>query len=77
MQIMKKEIHELTLEDFACLFGTEVKDISEMIEQVPTLDILPKGVDYQKYDRIFDQLKLPNVMFQYIIDYHGRKIIIR
>ncbi|MBA7652303.1 hypothetical protein ES703_60133 [subsurface metagenome] len=41
-------------------------DISEILSQIPTPKILPDGIDYQKYDDIFNQLTLPNAMFQYI-----------
>ncbi len=42
------------------------KDLSEMLDQIPTIDVLPESIDYQKYVEIFNQLKLPRAMFQYI-----------
>ncbi len=41
-------------------------DISEILSQIPIPKVLPDGIDYQKYEDIFDQLKLPSAMFQYI-----------
>ena len=53
-------------EDISKMQCIKIKDMSEMLDQIPTLDILPESVDYQKYDEIFKQLKLPNAIFQYI-----------
>ncbi len=45
---------------------SEVMDINEFLNQIPTPKVLPDGIDYRKYDEIFDQLKLPSIMFHYI-----------
>ena len=54
-------------------------DISEILSQIPTPKILPDGIDYQKYDDIFNQLTLPSAMFQYIFACENilRKFIIQ
>ena len=41
-------------------------DISEFLSKISTPKVLPDGIDYRKYDDIFDQLKLPSMMFHYI-----------
>ncbi|MFX1396159.1 MAG: Swt1 family HEPN domain-containing protein [Promethearchaeota archaeon] len=53
-------------EDINKMQCIESKDLSEMIDQIPKIDVLPEGVNYQKYDEIFEQLKLPSAAFQYI-----------
>ncbi|MHA1284480.1 MAG: hypothetical protein ACTSQP_18430 [Promethearchaeota archaeon] len=41
----------------------KIKDMQEMLEQNSKPDNLPSDIEYQKYNEIFDQLKLPNTMF--------------
>jgi len=53
-------------EDIGQMQCLKIKDFSEMLEQIPTPDVLPEGIESQKYEEIFDQLKLPSAMFQYI-----------
>jgi len=48
------------------MWNDEEMDIDEILSQISTTKVLPDGVDFRKYDDIFDQLKLPNAMFQYI-----------
>lgn len=45
--------------------GREI-DISEIISQIPSPQVLPDGIDIRKYDEIFNQITLPSAMFQYI-----------
>ncbi|MHA1251840.1 MAG: Swt1 family HEPN domain-containing protein [Candidatus Helarchaeota archaeon] len=47
----------------------DVKNWYEILEEDImnlTTEVLPDGIDNKKYDEIFDQLKLPSAMFQYI-----------
>lgn len=44
----------------------EEMDIDVILSQISTPKVLPDGIDYKKYNKIFDQLKLPSVMFHYI-----------
>ena len=44
----------------------EEMDIEEILNTLPTPKVLPDGIDYRKYDDIFEQLKLPSIMFNYI-----------
>jgi hypothetical protein len=44
----------------------EEMDINEILSQISTPKVLPDGIDYKKYDEIFNQLKLPSIMFHYI-----------
>lgn len=53
-------------EDISKMECLKIKDISEMLDQIPTPKVLPEGIDYQKYGDIFNQLKLPSIMFRYI-----------
>ncbi|MHA1248996.1 MAG: Swt1 family HEPN domain-containing protein [Candidatus Helarchaeota archaeon] len=48
------------------MINDEEMDIDEILNQMSTPKVLPDGIDYKKYNNIFDQLKLPNAMFQYI-----------
>ena len=41
-------------------------DISELLSHTPSPKVLPDGIDYRKYKEIFDQLKIPSIVFQYI-----------
>ncbi len=41
-------------------------DISEILSKMTTPKILPDGINYRKYDEIFEQLKLPRIMFHHI-----------
>ena len=42
------------------------QDLAELLAQPMNENILPDSVNYNKYNGIFDQLKLPNIMFQLI-----------
>ncbi len=44
----------------------DVLELSEILNQIPSPQVLPDGIDMQKYDEIFNQLALPSAMFQYI-----------
>lgn len=46
--------------------NNEEMDISEMLSMISHPKVLPDGIDYKKYNEIFNQLKLPSVMFHYI-----------
>lgn len=48
------------------MLGEEPLDISELISQIKLVKVLPDGIDYNKYRDIIDDLKLPNIMFQFI-----------
>ena len=48
------------------IMESEEMDISEILSQITTPKVLPDGIDYRKYEEIFDQLKLPSIMFHYI-----------
>lgn len=48
------------------IMESEEMDISEILNQIPIPKILPDGVDYRKYEDIFNQLKLPSIMFHFI-----------
>lgn len=48
------------------MWNDEELDIDEILSQISTPKVLPDGIDYRKYNDIFEQLKLPSAMFQYI-----------
>lgn len=48
------------------MWNDEEMDISENLNQMIPTKVLPDGIDYRKYGNIFNQLKLPSVMFHYI-----------
>lgn len=58
---------------------SEEMDIDEMLNQLTSPKVLPDGIDYRKYENIFEQLKLPNIMFDYIFVCENilRKLIIQ
>lgn len=48
------------------MMEAEEMDISEIIKQMKKPKVLPDGINYKKYDEIFEQLELPSIMFHYI-----------
>lgn len=48
------------------MLGEEPLDLSEILSQINLVKVLPDGIDYNKYSDIIDDLKLPNIMFQFI-----------
>lgn len=41
-------------------------DLAQKFSDLPKSEILPENIDYDKYSNVFEQLELPNIMFQYI-----------
>lgn len=48
------------------MISEDALDISEILKQIRPVKVLPDGIDYVKYRDIIEDLKLPNVMFQFI-----------
>lgn len=61
------------------MFNDDKMDISEIIAQVIPPKVLPDGINYSKYNDIFEELKLPRIMFEYIFVCENilRKFIIK
>jgi len=58
LEILELIAHEMIEE--------EEMDIIQILNQLQPPKVLPDGMNYKKYNEIFEQLKLPNAMFQYI-----------
>ena len=63
--IMKEQV-KILIPTAEKIKDSEELDMSEIFNQMPIPKVLPDGIDYRKYDEIFEQLKLPRVMFHYI-----------
>ena len=61
------------------MIGDEPLDILEILHQIKPVKILPDGIDYNKYRDIIGDLKLPDLMFQFIFVCENilRKFIIK
>lgn len=64
-EIMEEQIELLKLISEKMWIDEEM-DMDELFSQISTPKVLPDGIDYKKFDDIFNQLKLPSAMFQYI-----------
>ncbi len=50
-----------------CLgYNKDIQDFTEMVDQIPSPEVLPDGIDKNKYNEILEQARLPITLYKYI-----------